>query len=202
MITPRFRTPHARLALFLVLCATGLGAACGDDTEPPPGDTGAGGGTGAAGGTSTSSGGGGVSCGDLQTDPNNCGTCGHRCAPGQTCVDAACACGADVAAFAADVQPILTTSCAKALCHSGTAPKGSLNLTDGTAYGELLGPASAVCTQGAPLVVPGEPSESYVMHKLLGSEICVGQRMPPAASLPSDQIKTIADWICDGAPDN
>ena len=53
------------------------------------------------------------------------------------------------------------------------------------------------------LVDPGSPSTSYLMQKLLGTDICTGTQMPKAgASLPSGDIDLIAAWICVGAPDN
>jgi hypothetical protein len=195
---------HARnltLGLILTLSAGVFAASCSDDTEDP-GGSGAAAGTGAAGGGGGSSGdggSGGVACGDVQTDPANCGACGHPCAPGQTCEAGVCACGADSASFSADVQPILTTSCAKSLCHSGAMPKAGLDLTAGAAYAELTGSISIACMEDTALVVPGQPSESYIMKKLLGVDLCTGKRMPPAAALPEASIKTIADWICAGA---
>lgn len=33
-------------------------------------------------------------CDQMATDPTNCGACGHNCAPGQSCVEGVCGCGA------------------------------------------------------------------------------------------------------------
>ena len=189
------------LGLLLALSASALAVSCGDDSDPP-GGAGAAGGAGGAGTTSSGGGEGGVTCDDVQADTENCGACGHRCAPGQTCQDGACVCGSDVVSFAADVQPILTASCAKTTCHTGPNPRAQLDLTAGAAHAELVGPISIACTMDAPLIAAGQPSESYFMKKILGSELCAGKRMPPSASLPEDQIKTISDWICAGALDD
>jgi hypothetical protein len=52
-------------------------------------------------------------------------------------------------------------------------------------------------------VSPGSLEQSYLMNKLTGIGMCGGTvRMPPAGPLPPDEIQTIADWICVGAPDN
>lgn len=200
---------HARrsfaLALALLL-ATTLGAACGDDETGGSGGnttTGTGGsGTGSGGGATTGSGGsgGGAACADTQSDPANCGACGHPCAPGQTCQAGVCSCGTDTVSFANDVQPILTASCAGSMCHDADMPKEGLDLSAGSAHAALTGGMSEDCTPGRALVVPGQPSESYLMSKLLGTELCGGNRMPPnPTGLAEDKIKTIADWICGGA---
>jgi hypothetical protein len=53
------------------------------------------------------------------------------------------------------------------------------------------------------LVKPGAPASSYLMDKLLGANLCMGSQMPKAGqSLPSTQIDTIRNWICQGAPNN
>jgi hypothetical protein len=192
----------------LLLTALPFSPACGDDDEPAGsgGSTTTGTGGGGGGGTTTGTGsggsGGGETCADTQSDPANCGACGHPCAPGQTCQDGVCSCGAEGASFAADVQPIFTASCAGTMCHGGAMPKAGLDLTSGNAHASLTGGTGNACMDARPLVVAGQPSESYLMSKLLGTELCIGGQMPPAAPLSQEKIKTIADWICAGAQDN
>jgi hypothetical protein len=196
------RASFSSVALATFLIAVAGASACGGDDEPA-GTGGATTGAGGSGGEPTGTGGsGGISCGDIQTDLNNCGACGHRCAPGQTCEAGACVCGQDMATFAADVQPILTASCALALCHAGAMPKAGLDLTVGSAHVALTTGSSVNCMSTPALVLPGNPSDSYVIRKMLGSELCFGGRMPPAMALPQDSIKAISDWICGGAQDN
>jgi hypothetical protein len=36
----------------------------------------------------------------------------------------------------------------------------------------------------------------------MGVDLCSGTKMPKLSSLPTDEIKTIANWICEGAPNN
>lgn len=45
--------------------------------------------------------GGTFACVSLQTDPNNCGTVGHMCAPGESCSGGTCVCGSTGSACAA-----------------------------------------------------------------------------------------------------
>ena len=53
-------------------------------------------------------------------------------------------------------------------------------------------------------VVPGSPSTSYLIDKLMGANACGNStRMPlnnPA--LTAVQIQTVENWICQGAKDN
>jgi len=41
-------------------------------------------------------------CVDMQVDPSNCGACGVRCDPGESCVSGACRCGGSGADCGAD----------------------------------------------------------------------------------------------------
>ena len=144
----------------------------------------------------------GAVCTDTQTDTSNCGACGSSCAVGQTCVAGACTCGSASVSFAAAVQPIFTASCAQAGCHKGIAAQQGLDLSAGKAYANLVNVAAAQCSDQRKRVLPGQPSQSYLIDKLMNVDICSGTRMPKTSPLPAAQINTIAGWICEGAPNN
>lgn len=102
-------------------------------------------------------------------------------------------------AFARDIVPLLERHCAS--CHlMGTEP-GSLSLHGGAAYGSLVDRSS----KGADmlLVAPGEPHESYLLHKLRGTHLEVGgsgARMPfGAPAMKEKDMEVIEAWIRDGA---
>jgi len=100
------------------------------------------------------------------------------------------------------VQPIFTANCTSNGCHSGARPAQSLSLEAGKAFAELVNVASSECS-ARPLVKPGAPAGSYIVDKLLGTNLCSGSQMPKAgSSIPSAQIDTIRNWICQGAPNN
>ncbi|HLU66860.1 MAG TPA: hypothetical protein VKZ63_11315 [Kofleriaceae bacterium] len=103
--------------------------------------------------------------------------------------------------FAADVQPIFTASCTGAVCHDGVGSAAGLNLTEGNAYGNLVGVTATSCDRAR--VAPGDLEASYVVAKLTGVGMCSGSRMPRgSAPLPDDQLETIFAWICTGAEDD
>lgn len=87
-------------------------------------------------------------------------------------------------------------------CHtdSGRTPAANLILLEGRSYGQLVGRASGQ-KAGATLVVPNDPDNSYVIHKLEGRSDIVGARMPRTNGpfLTEGQISIIRRWIELGA---
>ncbi len=181
-----------------------LPAACGG-SEPGSGGTGgSGGSTGGTGGVGGSTGGaGGVGgSGGSTGGTGGAGGAGGSAGQGGAVGTADPCAGLPTVSFAADVQPILTPSCAKATCHAGASPDAGLNLASGQAWAELTQSTSNQCS-GKPLVTPGDLGESYVYNKITDTGICGGKaKMPPAGLLPPNSIDTIAAWICGGALDN
>jgi len=90
-------------------------------------------------------------------------------------------------------------------CHTdvGRTPAAGLNLRDGQAYAALVGRPSAR-KAGASLVIPGDPENSYIIHKLEGRSDIVGVRMPIGGPpyLTEGQILVIRRWIQEGAANN
>ena len=138
------------------------------------------------------------SCVDTDSDPANCAGCGTACDPGQVCIDAVCSCGIQVS-YSGNVQPIFDADCTQAGCHRGIVPAGSLDLTAGSSYSELVAVPSVQCTNRV-RVVPGDVDASYLYSKLIGIDMCTGSRMPKgAAPLSSADREMIRAWICAGA---
>jgi hypothetical protein len=146
----------------------------------------------------------GSQCVDTSNDAENCGACGQACGAGEACSAGACRCAASSSvSFKADVAPILDGACTSAGCHTGVRPKEGLGLDASDAYAELVNVATAQCGGKRKLVVPGSPSTSYLMHKLLNIDVCTGSQMPKAGqSLPQTDLDAISGWICAGAPNN
>ena len=73
------------------------------------------------------------------------------------------------------------------MCH------GAMGGWDGSSY-------QAVMTTGnnAPVVIAGDPENSLLAQKLLGTH-SEGAIMPPAGKLPDAEIQVILDWIAAGA---
>ena len=96
---------------------------------------------------------------------------------------------------------VFTPTCATAGCHTGpmdgTLPSG-MDLSDADAsFTSLVGVASV--QQPAVLrVAPGDPDNSYLVHKIEGT---AGTRMPAGGRPPLDPavIEEIRQWIADGA---
>ena len=90
-------------------------------------------------------------------------------------------------------------------CHSnvGRNPSGGLNLLPGASHSSLVGVASTG-KPGAVRVIPGDPENSYIIHKLEGRSTIIGVRMPRGNGpfLTDGQILVLKRWISNGAPNN
>ena len=86
-------------------------------------------------------------------------------------------------------------------CHNAAGQffAGGLNLTNAVAYSNLVNVAS----RGRPMatrVIPGDPENSYLIHKLEGRSTIAGARMPlNGPYLTAGQIDVIERWIELGA---
>jgi len=90
------------------------------------------------------------------------------------------------------------------VCHTnvGRNPSGGLNLIHDVAYDQIVNVASAR-KPGATRVVPGDPENSYVIHKVEGRSSIVGAQMPTGGPYLTDgQILILKRWIAIGAPRN
>jgi len=142
-------------------------------------------------------------CADLNSDTANCGACGKACSGGLTCNGGQCGCNSTASvSFAGQIQPIFTSNCAGFGCHTGVKPAGNMNLSAGKAYGSLVNVATSDCSGSKKRVVPGDPTQSYIMNKLTGQGICTGTKMPKIGSISQASINDISNWICAGAPNN
>lgn len=101
------------------------------------------------------------------------------------------------------VQPIFTASCTGAACHSSARPAQGLDLSSASAsYSHLVNVLSSECAT-TKLVLPSQPTMSYLMWKIQGSGPCFsGSQMPKGGSLTTAQINLISSWIAAGAPNN
>ncbi len=110
--------------------------------------------------------------------------------------------------FEGDIQPILSSLCAKVGCHGAVNPPQGLNMSDGYAWYNLVGdvnnPVSSVEKPGIHRVEPGDPTNSYMYMKITAASGISGSSMPPSGNTPPDatQKNTIKQWILQGAKNN
>jgi hypothetical protein len=89
-------------------------------------------------------------------------------------------------------------------CHNGmgTVPPGALNLTSGGSYKALVNVATGE-QPNVKFVVPGDPTNSYLVQKLMGAATISGARMPLNGPYLDDAtIAQVAAWIAAGAQNN
>lgn len=97
------------------------------------------------------------------------------------------------------IQTIFDENCV--VCHTLGA---DLVLEDGLSWGNLVNhPAPAAESCGGTLVVPENPSESYLYQKLTNPSPCSGEQMPRGElapnPLPACVIAIVEAWISGGA---
>lgn len=108
------------------------------------------------------------------------------------------------ATFSGSVEPIFTMTCARAGCHTGGSAPNGMDLSAGNAYSNTVDVASTD-VPAMERVSPNAPLESYLVHKLRGSQAVVGgagSRMPLGGSVSNDEIAAIVAWILSGAANN
>lgn len=104
--------------------------------------------------------------------------------------------------YATDVQPIWNANCT---CHlqgpSGSMTATVLTLNEDVSYAQLVDtPAEQL--ESMDRVTPGQPEQSYLWHKLEGTQLDVGGMgtlMPQVGSLDEQDLMTIQAWIAGGA---
>lgn len=101
--------------------------------------------------------------------------------------------------FVREIQPILDSQCI--FCHQSGATQAGLNLEPGAAYKNLVNVPS---TESHLLrVAPGDAENSYLLHKLQGTQLQVGgqgDQMPlGGAPLATEQLEKVRQWIQGGA---
>jgi ankyrin repeat protein len=87
--------------------------------------------------------------------------------------------------FGRDVLPLLRQNCVG--CHGPSQQMGGLRLDR----------RSSVMKSFSRRIVPGSSANSFVYHRLTGSEY--GQQMPPTGALRAEQIAIVKAWIDQGA---
>jgi len=100
------------------------------------------------------------------------------------------------ATLASTQENVFTPICTQ--CHTGSGAPQGLRLEEGVSYGMLVNVASSE-VPSLLRVNPGNPDDSYLIHKLEGTA-SVGDRMPQGGPfLSQESIDVIRQWITDGA---
>jgi hypothetical protein len=93
---------------------------------------------------------------------------------------------------------VFTPICAK--CHIGASAPEGLQLDAGHSYNLLVGVPSSE-QPNLLRVKPGDPDDSYMVHKIENAQGISGGQMPLGETpLPQATIDAIRQWITNGAP--
>ena len=140
-------------------------------------------------------------CVNTDTDALHCGACESPCPSGGSCEGGTCGCPGPAVSYVADIEPMFVADCTSMGCHGFPMPQDGLDLRAGAGYGDLVGVPADQCSERL-LVEPGQPDNSYLMHKMIGSDMCMGNRMPKGDdAYTPEQLELISAWICQGAPE-
>ena len=104
----------------------------------------------------------------------------------------------EVLATFSDIQEnIFDRSCAFSGCHISGSVSPDLS---GNSYSRIVNQSSSI---GMNYITPNNPDQSYILQKIIGSNIISGNIMPLNSSqLSSEKIDSIIEWIDDGAKNN
>lgn len=103
-------------------------------------------------------------------------------------IDDSSPCLPGVVYFKNDVLPILQSNCAMSGCHDAKTAREGIRLTD---YANVMRAG-----------VEAGKSRNSDLYQILITQNAGDRMPPPPASLTADQIKTIKDWIDQGAKNN
>lgn len=102
------------------------------------------------------------------------------------------------------VRTLMQSKCATGPCHTSTVKAADLDLTgDPAVFAEQVINASSTQKPGTLRVAPGQPAASYLLCKVDPACAAIADGtalMPLNSELTADEIKTISDWILNGAP--
>lgn len=100
-------------------------------------------------------------------------------------------------------ESIFTPRCAIPQCHDAASATGNLVLVEGASHAELVNviPEVPLAAQAGQLRVdPGNPSNSFLLVKLLGPPPGAGSPMPLEGDpLKPEEIQQVSNWILQGA---
>jgi hypothetical protein len=100
--------------------------------------------------------------------------------------------------FASIQANVFSPICAVPGCHGGPTAQQGLRLDAGFAYGNLINVASPRDSSQV-RVIPGNPDDSFIIHKLEGTQT-LGDRMPDGGPyLQQSTIDVVRLWIANGA---
>ena len=103
--------------------------------------------------------------------------------------------------FQNDVVPLFQ-GCGGHECHGGGGMAPTVP-SSAWPYATLVNIAAPECADGRDYVKPGDPTNSYLLQKLKGVEMCSGGQMPAIGTAFTDtQLQTISTWISQGALNN
>lgn len=98
---------------------------------------------------------------------------------------------------------IFTPRCASCHTGGGVALPGSMNLTSAAATFAALVNVTSQENGALKRVLPGDPNNSYIVHKLEGTDIGTTARMPLGGPfLDQATIDQVRTWISEGAQNN
>lgn len=94
-------------------------------------------------------------------------------------------------------ENVFTPTCTE--CHAGNVPSGNLGLDDvQTSYDNLVDVDSGE-VPSLKRVSPGDPDNSYLIHKLEGTQESGAQMPKGREPLDQETIDVLRQWITDGA---